>query len=38
MDMKTTENRTRKFTQDEKLSILKEAKQKGVKASHSGQV
>lgn len=31
--MKTTENGARKFTQDEKLAILKEAKQKGVKAT-----
>jgi putative transposase len=33
MDMKTTENGTRKFTHGEKLAILKEAKQKGVKAT-----
>ncbi len=28
MEVKTTENGTRKFTQGEKLDILKEAKQK----------
>lgn len=33
MDMKTTEKGTRKFTKEEKLSILKEARQKGVKAT-----
>ena len=33
MEVKTTENGTRKFTQGEKLDILKEAKQKGVKAT-----
>lgn len=31
MDMKTTVNGTRKFTREEKLRILKEAKQQGVK-------
>ena len=31
--MKTTENGTRKFTREEKLRILKEAKLKGVKAT-----
>ena len=33
MEMKTTENGTRKFTREEKLRILKEAKQKGVKVT-----
>lgn len=33
MNMKTTENGTRKFTREEKLRILKEAKLKGVKAT-----
>lgn len=33
MDMKTTESGTRKFTKQEKLSILKEAQQEGVKAT-----
>ncbi len=31
--MKTTENGIRKFTREEKLRILKEAKQKGVKST-----
>lgn len=31
--MKTTENGARKFTREEKLRILKEAKQKGVKST-----
>ena len=31
--MKTTENGARKFSHGEKLAILKEAKQKGVKAT-----
>lgn len=33
MNMKTTENGTRKFTKEEKLRILKESKLKGVKAT-----
>lgn len=33
MDMKTTVNGTRKFTREEKLRILKEAKQQGVKVT-----
>jgi hypothetical protein len=33
MNIKTTENGTRKFTREEKLRILKEAKQKGVKST-----
>lgn len=32
MNMKTTENGTRKFTREEKLRILQEAKQMGVKS------